>query len=185
MKKKKATPEQLKRELVGYFSIRNYGDLERRALEATAMYPNFAFAWKALSVAQTLTGGDALPAARRAAELLPGDAEAQNNFAKALLDAGLADESRRAGLAALKIDPANVMAMNNLGNACRQLGRFDEARSAYQRALAQAPKYFEAAFNLGNLLSEARDPAGAVAAFDSGTAKNPDQRRAAWLPDGD
>lgn len=173
MKKGRVSPEKLTRELVGFFSIKDYCGLERRALEATAMYPNFAFAWKVLSVALSLTGGDALPAARRAATLLPGDPEAQNNFAKALLDAGHADESRRACLTALKVDPAHVMAMNNLGNACRKLGRFDEARKAYLNALQLAPKYFDVAFNLGNMLSEAGDLEGSIAAFRHSLNINP------------
>lgn len=173
MKKNKAPPAHLSQELVSYFSARNYIGLEFRAQEILQKYPDFAFAWKALSVAQTLTGGDALPAARRAAALLPSDAEAQNNFAKALFDAGQPDESRRACLAALKIDPVNVLAMNNLGNACRQLKRVEEARSAYQGALARAPQYFEAAFNLGTLLAEAKDSAGAVTAFETALVLNP------------
>lgn len=173
MKKNKTPPAQLSQELVSFFSARNYLGLEFRAQEMLKKYPDFAFAWKALSVAQTLTGGDALPAARRAAALLPRDAEAQNNYAKALFDAGQPDESRRACLAALKIEPANVLAMNNLGNACRQLKHFDEARIAYQRALAQVPQYFEAALNLGTLLAEAKDSAGAVTALESALALNP------------
>jgi protein O-GlcNAc transferase len=166
VKKNRTPPEHLTKELIGYFSVRNYAVLEQRAQEIIAIYPDFAFAWKALSVAQTLTGGDALPAARRAAALLPRDAEAQNNCAKALLDAGQSAEARDKCIAALKIDAGNVLAMNNLGNACRQMGRFDEALNAYRNALARAPNYFEAAFNLGTLLSEAGDPEGAVAAFE-------------------
>lgn len=176
MKKNKPSPEVLTRELIGYFSDQNYARLETRAQEMIAVYPNFAFAWKALSVARTLTHGDALPAARRAAELLPQDAEAQNNFAKALFDAGHPQESRQACLKALKIDAANVMAMNNLGNACRQLGRVDEARDAYQAALARAPKYFEAAFNLGVLLADAGDCAGAIATFKLALSLHPGQQ---------
>lgn len=180
-KKSRVSIEKVTRELVGYFSTKDYSELERRALEATAIYPNFAFAWKALSVAQTLTGRDALPAARRAADLLPEDSEAQNNYAKALLDVGHAEESRRACLTALKIDAANVLAMNNLGNACRNLGRFDEARKAYLNALELAPKYFDVAFNLGNMLSEAGDLDGAVKAFKFSLTINPAHQTAVRL----
>lgn len=165
MNKRATPPDHVVREMINYFSTRDYANLERKAAEVVAAYPDFPFAWKALSVARTLTGGDALPAARRAVELLPRDAEAQNNLAKALLDAGSVEEAYQACRTALEIDPANPLAMNNLGNVCRQLGRFDEARNAYQSALGQAPNFFDATFNLGNLLAEAGESEAAAAAF--------------------
>jgi Tfp pilus assembly protein PilF/2-polyprenyl-3-methyl-5-hydroxy-6-metoxy-1,4-benzoquinol methylase len=89
---------------------------------------------------------------RKAAALLPGDAEVHSNLGLVLKDLGLVDGAVASYRQALKIKPDFAAAHNNLGNALQSMGRLDEAEASYRRALKIKPDYAEAYNNLGNAL---------------------------------
>ena len=64
-----------------------------QAWEAIRSYPNAGMLWKILGVALAHQRKDALQALRRAAELMPKDAEALRNLGAALHDRGLWEEA--------------------------------------------------------------------------------------------
>jgi predicted O-linked N-acetylglucosamine transferase (SPINDLY family) len=88
---------------------------------------------------------------QKAAELLPDDAEAHNNYGNALRDCGRLDEAVVSYRRALEIQPDYAEIHNNLGNAQRDLGRIDDAVASYRRTLEIIPDYAEAHNNLGNV----------------------------------
>jgi len=162
---KAPNPEAMAQELRQLFATGDHARLERKAREQVSRTPDFAFGWKVLSIAQLLQGRDAVAASQRAVQLLPGDAEAYNNLAKALMDAGRAGDSKDACLQALQLDGRFAMAHNNLGIAWRQLGDLDKARAAYEQALLLAPGLPDAALNLGHLLANAGQADQAIDAY--------------------
>jgi tetratricopeptide (TPR) repeat protein len=129
-----------------------YAELATQVREALRAQPDAGILWKALSVALSLQGLNALEASQRAATLLPDDAEAHANLGNALLrDARFADAAasyRRA----LGITPRLADVLNNLGNALRALGQADEAVACYRQAIEANPRFAEAYSNLGNAL---------------------------------
>lgn len=165
-------------ELRQLFAQGKHTRLEARARQMVSRSPEFALGWKILSIAQLLQGRDALEAARRSVELLPDDAEAHNNLAKALQDAGRFEESRQACLQALRVEPGFAFAYNNLGIALDQLGVFDEAQAAYERALEHSPSLADAALNLGHLLSRRGHAGPAMEAYRRAADADPASTRA-------
>lgn len=115
---------------------------------------------------------------RAAAEAAPSDAGVRANLARALLDAGQAEEAATAARAALQRDPRLVAAHNNLGMALREQGRFADAIAAYRDGLALGPAPAELHNNLGNALAAAQRFAEAVAEYRAAVARQPDYAEA-------
>jgi len=135
--------------------------------------PSDGTLWKFLSVAQQHQGKDALPALRRAAELLADDAEAHANLGRALLElrqwqAALA--SLRRSLALQPRDPAVLIAA---ANVLRELKRSREALPLYAAALNLEPASAEALNNLGNAFLELGESADAAGAYRRALAVRP------------
>lgn len=118
-----------------------HAELERAAGELLAHQPESGIVWKLLAVALAIQGKDALPALRKAAHLLPRDAEAQSNLGNALAAAGERTEALDCYRRALDIDPATRSAVlhGRLGDMLRACGRFHDAISSYRRAIELDP----------------------------------------------
>ncbi len=129
-----------------------YSDMEAKARKLAASHPCSGLAWKALSVALQMQGKEALDALKRAARLLPNDAEAQNNLGAALRRYGRLEEAVACLRRALQMRPDLAEVWNNLGNAGRDLGHFDTAIEALSEALRLKPGFAKAHNNLGNVL---------------------------------
>ncbi|MFT7775362.1 tetratricopeptide repeat protein [Roseateles sp.] len=127
---------------------------EMAALARTLLggQPQDGALWKALSVAQQMLGEDALPALRRAMELLPGDAELAANLGALLAARGRWAEARAAYEQALRLRPRLAGAHNNLGNALLALRQPAEALAAFDAALACQPGLAAALGNRGRAL---------------------------------
>jgi predicted O-linked N-acetylglucosamine transferase (SPINDLY family) len=82
-----------------------------------------------------------LAAKRRAAALLPDDAEAQCNLGVTLQDQGLLVEAETVLLRALALKPDYREAHNNLAVTYQKLGRIDASVQHFQRALEIDPGY--------------------------------------------
>ena len=141
-------------QLDALFSSSRYVELEKLARSLLKPYPDSGIVWKLLGPALHMQGRDALPALRKAAELLPNDAEAHGNLAAALRSRGQLEAAVASSNRALQIKPDFAGGYNNLGTILQDLGRFDEAVANYRRALEIKPDFFEAHNNLGGALKE-------------------------------
>jgi tetratricopeptide (TPR) repeat protein len=113
---------------------------------------------------------------RRAVEINPGYAEAQNNLALELAGRGQFDEAIGHYEIALKINPRYVEAHNNLALALAATGKIDAAIEEYHRALDLAPSA-EIYSNLGNALADQGRSAEAIEACRQAIALDPSDGR--------
>jgi protein O-GlcNAc transferase len=135
--------------------------------------PDSGRLWKILSVALMRQGKDALPALRRAAELLPDDAQLLIAAGNALCTGGRARESLALFQRAIEIDPRSSEAHNNLGNALQELGECAAAVGCYRQALAISPDDAETHCNLSNALRRLRQLPEAIACSERAIALAP------------
>jgi tetratricopeptide (TPR) repeat protein len=161
-------------ELLALLNAARHADLERKARELSARYPSDGTIWKILGISLKMQGKNALPALRRAVELLPGDAEAHSNLGIALLELGRAAEAIDSYSRALEIRPDHAETHNQLGNALLDLGRLDEAVASYRRALQINPGYPDGHNNLGNALLHLGRLEEAAASYGRALAIKPD-----------
>ena len=152
-------------DLVSLFQAGRYAEAEAKVRKALGGQPDSGILWKALSVALTLQGADALHASQQAAALLPEDAEAYANLGNAQLRNARFEDAAAAYIRALEISPHLPEVCSNLGNALRALGRPDEALARYRQALDEKPDFAEAHNNLGNVLRGLGRPAEAAASY--------------------
>lgn len=146
----------------------NQGHLEEVQARASALLrgqPEAGMLWKVLSVALLRQGKDALPALRRAAGLLPQDAEAHANLGSELRARGEWGAALTSLLHSLTLQPRNLAALIDAADAERVLGRAREAVALYQLALEIDPRRCEVHNNLGNAFLELSQPAEAVRCY--------------------
>lgn len=141
-------------QLVALFNARQLQELERRATLLAEQHPDSGFVWKALGAAIQMQGRNGLSPLRRASELLPNDAEAQNNLGNVLQHLGQLDEAIASYHRALEINPNYAEACNNLGNVQQDIGLLEDALASYQRALQINPELGEAYNSMGTVLQE-------------------------------
>ncbi|WP_200930589.1 tetratricopeptide repeat protein [Pseudorhodoferax sp. Leaf274] len=129
--------------LTELFRSRRFAEGAALAQALTERCPDHGFAFKALGVMLQPLGRpvEALAAKRRAAALLPQDAEAQCNLGVTLQDQGLLVEAETVLLRALALRPDYREAHNNLAVTYQKLGRIDASIQHFQRALAIDPGY--------------------------------------------
>lgn len=141
-------------QMVALFNAGHHAELESRARSLVGRYSDFGLAWKILGATLQKQGKDSLSALRKAAELLPDDAEVHYNLGNTLLMLGRPDEAVASYRRALQIRPDDAEAHYNLANTLLMLGRPDEAEAGYRRALQIKPGNAAAHYNLGNLLQD-------------------------------
>ncbi|MFT5588869.1 MAG: tetratricopeptide (TPR) repeat protein [Bradyrhizobium sp.] len=160
-------------QLVDLFNAGRHIELERQTRSLIQQYPESGFVWKMLGASLVVQGKNALQVTKKAAVLLPDDAEVHNNYGNALLDLGQCDEAVVSYRRALRIKPDFVEAHNNLGNALRDRGQVDEAVASYLRALEINPGYADAYNNLGNARRDLGQLDEAVASYRRALERNP------------
>lgn len=161
-------------QLVGMFSDGRYAELETQTRLVIERNPDVGIAWKLLGAALQVQSKDALPALQRAVELLPADAEAQNNLGVALVERGKANEAIACFHRALEIKPDYAGAHNSLGGILKVLGHLDNAVNSLRRALEIEPGFAQAHCNLGTALQELGQLDDAVASYRRALEINPD-----------
>lgn len=142
-------------QLLALFNQQRFADVETRVTALLSQQPRLGQAWKVLCAALLAQNKDGLPAAQRAVELLPRDAEAHSNLGHALQDAKRLDDAIASFRQALAFQPGLAEAHNNLGTALREKGERDEAMACFHTALKLDPRSAEAYNNLGVTLTEA------------------------------
>jgi protein O-GlcNAc transferase len=161
-------------QLFALFNSAKFAELESRSSALAERYPDCGFAWKALGISLKSQGKNALDAMRRAAELLPHDAEAHSNLGDALREFGQLDEALASCRRALEIKPDYAAAHSNLGLVLHDLGQVQEALASYRRALALKPDLAEAHMGLGNALRDLGQLNEAAASHRRALAIKPD-----------
>jgi tetratricopeptide (TPR) repeat protein len=151
----------------------NLTELERRARDLTTLDPHSGGAWKALGVALALQQKDALTALRRAAELLPEDAQAHSNLGGELLRVAHYAESIASLRRAAQLSPDDADTLSNLGNALRAAGQADEALASYQAAVNRRPGHAGLHHNLANMLLSLNRPEPAALSYRRALELNP------------
>lgn len=116
----------------------------------------------------------AIPAYRRAMELLPQEPRARMNLGICLAETRRYEEARQAFEDALRADPGSVQAEDNLGRLALLAGHPEEARQRYLQALQWDARDLVAHLNLA-LLLETRDgdTAGALRLCREALAQHP------------
>lgn len=141
--------------VIDLFNRKDYAAGQSAAKRLSHRFPASGTVWKLLGALEQQLGGrtqEALVAKRRAAELLPRDAEAHCNLANTLVAQGLFDEARASFEQALRLDDGYVEAHFNYANALAEREQWAEAEAQYRRACALAPRWADAHSNLGFLL---------------------------------
>ena len=160
--------------LVQLFGAGRFPELETAARALLKSHPRHGVAWKALGVALTKQGKNALDAMRKAAEFLPADAEAHFNLgveSQLRQQTDLAEASYRRSLA---LQPHNAHALNNLANILKEYGKLEEAEATYAKAVAANPAYPNTYYNLGLTMQDSGRWSEAEQCYREAIARRPD-----------
>jgi tetratricopeptide (TPR) repeat protein len=161
------------RALVAMLEAGRHADLEYAALELLKQYPDSGVLWQLLGASQRARDIDALPALRRAAELLPLDAAAHNNLANALSGADRLDEAMASYQRALELRPGFLEAHYNLGHALADSGKLEPAIDSYRHAVEINPDFADGWQSLGVVLRDLDRLEEAVACYRRALALAP------------
>lgn len=162
------------------YQRRDFNRFESLARALTQRYPGNGLGWKALGVAALHLGrrDEAVASLRRAAQLLPDDAEAQGNLGSVLLEAGLWVEAEAAFRRAAKLQPRHALAHALLGDALCALNHYPEAEAEYRNAVALRPDLARAHCGLGRALSAQERLEEAKASYREALSLQPDNGEA-------
>ena len=162
-------------QLIGIFNAGRLHEVQSQARLLVERYPNSGITWKILGATLHRLGKEeALPALRKAAKLLPNDAEAHYNLGVTLKSLGDLNGAVASYRRALQLDPKSADAYNNLGHALQDLAQFDRALAAYNQALALNPHYAGAHYNLSNVLRDMGQLEDAIASCRRALELQPD-----------
>lgn len=131
-----------------------YVELESAARILIKQYPYAGPIWKQLGSALKAQGKDALLALKKAAELLPNDAESNSNLAIAWQEIGQLEAALASCRRTLLIRPDYAQAHVNLGNILREMRQLDAAAASCRRALEIEPDSVRAHHCLGVVLGD-------------------------------
>lgn len=131
-------------------------EAEALARKMTERFPQHGFGWKVLGAVLASQGRteESLEPKRKAAALLPMDAEAKTNLGNTLRLLDRLEEAAASYRCALEIKPDLAEAYCNLGSTLIDLGRLEESEICCRRVLEFKPDYFEAHLNMGLTLQE-------------------------------
>jgi tetratricopeptide (TPR) repeat protein len=167
------TPPPRADALVALFHAGHFAEMELGARHLLARDPQAGVAWKLLGIALSRQGKDALPASRKAADLLPADPDAHHNLGITLQAAGQNAEAAKSFGRAIEILPTFAEAHRNLGTALQAQGDSAKAADCARRALALHPASAAAHNNLGNALRDLERFDAAAASYGRAIALSP------------
>ena len=164
--------------LVALYNAGRYAEAEGQARVLLEQHPDFGFGWKLLGSALQMQGKNALTVLRKAAELMPNEADAHYNLGVALKSSGLPDAAAASYRRAIELKPDHVEAHGELGNALKELGQHDAARVSIRRAAQLKHDFAEEHNKLGLAFLERRQLDDAVNSFRRALQFKPDFARA-------
>jgi tetratricopeptide (TPR) repeat protein len=122
---------------------------------------------------------------RKAAELIPDNADVQNNLGTVMADQGRTTEALKYFQKALELKPDSAKTHFNLATLFVARGQLDEAIKHYQQALELMPDFTRARYQFGLVLQTRGKFAEAVAQFEKILELDPkhiaSQNNLAWL----
>jgi len=121
----------------------------------------------------------AIPAYRRAMELLPQEPRAPLNLGICLAETRRYAEARQAFEDALRADPGSVQAEDNLGRLALLAGHPEEARQRFRQALQWDARDLVGHLNLALLETREGNPAAALRLCSEALAQHPESSAAA------
>jgi tetratricopeptide (TPR) repeat protein len=148
----KAPPPNEQNHLIALYQARRYAELENQASLLLKQYPDSGFIWKILSAAQSALGKDSLLALRRAASLLPQDAQVHNNLGDMLARQEMLKEAELCFNNAIRANPKYADAHYNLGQVLIRQERYQEALACFRTAIELQPNNVEAHVNMATAL---------------------------------
>lgn len=151
--------------LIALFNSSRFAELETQAYLLTERYPRSGIPWNLLGVSLRAQGKDGLPALKKAAELMPGDAMVHNSLGNALKDRGQLDAAVASYRRSLELKRDYAEAHNNLGVALMDMKKWEEAAASYRQAIKFKPDFAGAHYNLGIYLKELGQYEAAVASY--------------------
>jgi Flp pilus assembly protein TadD len=128
----------------------------------------------AIQLAEKKRFDAAVPAWKKALELVPDDARAHNNLGLALAENGKIPEAIAEYRRSLELDASSSQTNNNLGSVFAEAGQMDEAISCFERAVELDPENPRAHNNLGGALVEKGRLADAIVHLRRGVEIQPD-----------
>lgn len=138
--------------LVALFNAGRLSEAETLARQMSIRYPTQGLVWKILGTCLLMQGKDGSVALRKAAQLLPGDAELRNQLGIVLTAQQRYGEAEISFKQALGIDPSYVEACYNLSLAYLAQSRLQEADQVLRFAVDTEPAYPMAHYGLGLVL---------------------------------
>ena len=113
----------------------------------------------------------------RAAGLMPTFSAAFSNLGATLGELDEPDAALAAFTRALATDPDSVALVNNIGVVNRELGRLEASEAAFRRVIGLAPDFVFGHYNLGHTLFLAGRYGEALAEYEEGQRRDPEQNR--------
>lgn len=163
--------------LIGLVNQNRTREAEQQTQLLLGDFPYAGILWKILSIAQLRQGNEALPALRRAAELMPSDLEALGNLGAILHDRGQWSECWNCLQKVLELAPTDVNALIYAADALKELGRLADSLPLYHRALKVDPRNLLARNNLGTAFLRLGQYADAVGYYRLALDITPDDPR--------
>jgi tetratricopeptide (TPR) repeat protein len=117
---------------------------------------------------------EAVPLLRRALELIPNFADAENNLGLALFNLGQPQQAISCFERALEIKPDYALAHNSWGYVLLQTDRQQDALDHFRQALAMQPYFADAENNIGLALLKLQRTPEAVGHFEQAIRIRPD-----------
>jgi len=144
--------------------------------KALATAPEFGAGWVVKSWALQATGrmDEALDAAGKALQYLPGSVHVQDNMGRLLVNLGRIDEAVEHYRKAIELMPDKAPLYFSLGALYAKQDRLDEAISEFRKGLAIEPLNARSHYYLGELLESKGQPDQAVAQYRKALDINPD-----------
>jgi tetratricopeptide (TPR) repeat protein len=166
--------------LIGLLNSGHAPEAERLSAQLLRTRPEEGLLWKILGVAQMRQQKDALPALRRAAELLPQDTESRSNLVDELINSGnrlRAQGKRREALAALQEavsrSPTRPDAHVSLGRVQLESRRIQQAADSFRNALSRQPTNLAAHLGLATVFRVQGSASEAMASCERALALAP------------
>ncbi len=159
------------------FQLGLHSDVQQEARRLLAQFPDSGFLWKILGASLQVQGKEVpetLEALRKAAALLPHEADAQNNLAVALRQRGEFAEAAQYSRRALQVAPQFGEALRNLGSALYGLRDYAGAAANFRQALALKATA-DTRINLGLSLRELGHHEDALAQLREAAHMEPDK----------
>lgn len=163
--------------LISHYQQGSLSEARREAEALTSKFPSHPVAWTILgAVHRTVSDNEAaLICLKKAAELIPSDANNHFNLANTYRDLGHGTQAIEHYRRALKLKPELPNGFFHLGNLQHDAGLLQAAEKSFRHALKLNPGHLETLSNLAHLLQDMGQMQDALALYDEALRQHPKQ----------